>query len=842
MKKRVLSMLLASVMVVSMAACGEDIAGSSGDGSSDVVQSGSGDGSDGTMGGVVPSYTYHLYDSALATCWNEHAWEMNSDDAIRRYVTTPLVDISILDSENGVYQWVYEMATSVEDVTAAHQDDLTKYGVSFQEGKDASSTTSGYVFELKLREGACWQDGTPINADTYIYSMKQLLNPDMQNYRANLYYSGESAVAGGSAMYNSGRTVKVENATNAGYAVEDLVLDANGNYTTPDGAPVYVAVGTALAWLGGNSLDDYVGAYGADLFGMEGYNGLAAAKDADGYVVLNEKSLADIITTITAVADWGETAEDAVNYLAYESTFPEVNYDDVVGCYKVDDYTIRYVTQNYIDMNYFKTSLTSNWLVYEPLYEAGKDTTGKLVTTDYCTSVETTMSYGPYKLVSLQKDKQMILEQNEKWYGYQKQADGSLLSMTEFMVDGKSVPQYQTTRIVIDVMDNNAAKQAFLKGQLSEWTPSADDLIAYATSDRLFKVDETYTQSFFFNTNLDKLKEMDKSKGNTNSVVLSNDNFRKAFSLSIDRTEWVTATEGYKPAYAVLNNLYFYDVYNDPTSSYRGSDEAMQAICNVYGVEYGAGTPYATLKDAYESINGYNLTEAQALMKQACQELVAAGLYKEGDPIYIRLGYKKGVIESSDQNQVALIQKYLNEAVKGSGFGTITLEAIGNIENRYDDTANGEFAIGYGAWGGAAFYPFRNFQVYCDPDQYSLHEAGCWDPRTENLTLKVNGEDVTMTWQAWSGALIGTGVYTEADFATKLSVTAQMEEAWLKKYYRIPLASTTACFMAGYQLNYYTEDYNIMYAFGEIRLMGYNYSDAEWDAYVSSQGGTLSYE
>lgn len=51
MKKRVLSMLLASVMVVSMAACGEDVTGNSGDGSSGAVQSGSGDGSDGTTGG-----------------------------------------------------------------------------------------------------------------------------------------------------------------------------------------------------------------------------------------------------------------------------------------------------------------------------------------------------------------------------------------------------------------------------------------------------------------------------------------------------------------------------------------------------------------------------------------------------------------------------------------------------------------------------------------------------------------------------------------------------------------------------------------------------------------------
>ena len=127
-------------------------------------------------------------------------------------------------------------------------------------------------------------------------------------------------------------------------------------------------------------------------------------------------------------------------------------------------------------------------------------------------------------------------------------------------------------------MDDAAAKQAFLKGDLSEWTPTPDDLVTYSTSEQLYKVDETYTQSFFFNCGLDNLKIMDESKGNTNSVVLSNINFRKAMSLAIDRQEYVAATAGFKPAYAILNNLYYYDVYNDPSSSYRNSEEAMTAI------------------------------------------------------------------------------------------------------------------------------------------------------------------------------------------------------------------------------------------------------------------------
>ena len=515
---------------------------------------------------------------------------------------------------------------------------------------------------------------------------------------------------------------------------------------------------------------------------------------------------------------------------------------DVVGCYKVDDYTIRYVNQTQIDFNYFLTSLTSNWLVYEDLYEAGKDTSGSLVTTDYNSSLETTMSYGPYRMESLQDGKQIVYVKNENYYLYTKNEDGTLTAVTEYLVDGEHVTAYQTDRVVIDVMDPDAAKQAFLKGELSDWTPTADDLPNYATSEQLYKAPETYTMSFFFNCGLENLKVMDESKGNTNSVVLSNWNFRQAFSMAIDRDEYVGATEGYLPAYSMLNSLYYYDVYNDPTSSYRNSTPAKQAIVNVYGVEYGEGTPYADLDAAYNSINGYNLTEAQELMKLACEELVADGLYTAGDPIHIRIGWAKGALTSPDNQQLALMNKYINAAAEGSGFGTITLEAVGNINNRYDDVANGEYAIGYGAWGGAAFYPFRNFQVYCDPDQYSINEAGCWDPTTETLTLTVEGEEVTKTWQEWSQCMVGSGDMASKSFETKLQILANMEEAYLKFVYRIPLASTTLPVMYSYQCQEYTQDYNIMYGFGGIELRTYNYTDAEWDAYVAEQGGTLSYE
>ncbi|MDD4124129.1 MAG: ABC transporter substrate-binding protein, partial [Eubacteriales bacterium] len=674
---------------------------------------------------VAAEYTYRGYSTALGNNWNPHTWETNADNTIQDYLSMPFCTMSIKDSENGVYQWVYEMATSVEDVTEDHKDDLTKYNVTLPSGKTADEVTEGYVFEIKLNPDAKWEDGTVINADSYIYSMQQLLNSKMRNYRANLYYSGESAVAGGLAYYNSEAPIYLpmvpayEDEGDYSYDLEAGI--ANGE--------VYINLSSAEMTLYSMSLNDLHSTYGVG--DDADYTSIKNAENAFGYTkITNEnketalKLINDILTDLFGITDEAELADYVKEALFVNKgeVGEKVEYD-AVGCYKVDDLTIRYVCQTSIDYNYFLTSCTSTWLVYETLYEAGKDTTGELITTDYCTSKETTMSYGPYKLSSYEDGKQIVFVQNESWYGWTENDDGSLTSTTNFEVDGKKIQQYQTTKVIIDVMDDATAKQMFLKGDLNDWTPNADDLIEYSSSSRLYQIDETYTMSLFFDCDLEDLKAMDESKGNQNSVVLSNINFREAFSLAIDRSEWVKTTEGYKPSYGLMNTLYYYDVYNDPTSSYRGSDAAMQAICDLYGVEYGDGKLYTTLKEAYKSINGYNLTEAKELMKTACDELVAAELYTAGEPIVIRIAWMKGALDTPAQNQCSAIEGYLNAAIEGSGFGAITLEPYGSLNDRYGDVGTrGDYAIGYGAWGGAAFYPFRNLQVYCDNGQYSLHE------------------------------------------------------------------------------------------------------------------------
>ncbi len=828
--KKTLAMLLALAMILSMVACtgGSDTtdptseATSATEGTEEVLDT----------NGIAPdTYTYNTYTTALGTNWNPHTWENQADSGVLGYIEAPLADITVDDSENGIYQWIFVAATDIQDVTADHQDDLTKYNCNLPEGKTAADITEDYVFEISLREGMVWQDGTPINADTYIYSMQQLLDPVLQNYRANNYYSGEPAVAGGSAYFYSAAEGYYKTVVELGYE--------SGEAAIADGKTV--------------------------MLDMWGFYGLEGALDADGNACPQWVDITDEHIYVDP-ADNSEVSA-ALIYATYapagyfaEGGYPEYlciwteneNFGatwDGVGLYKVDDYTIRYVCENAYDYYYFLTSCTSNWIVHEELYESCKqyDDAGNYTGSKYGTSLETTMSYGPYKITSLEDAKQMVYEQNETYWEYTVDSNGNLYSNTFFEVDGETKPQYLTQKVIVNVMQNDAAKLAFLAGELDDWTVEADDVVTYSTSEQLYKVDETYTRRLFFHTNLDSLKAMDE-QGNKNSVVLSNENFRKAMSFSIDRAEFVTATAAYKPSYSMLSSLYFYNMYEDPNSIYRNTDEAMQAICNVYGVEYGEGKAYATLEEAYKSINGYNLTEAKALFTQACQELVAAGLYTEGDPITIKIAWSPGAMSASDNQQVTLLNKYLNDAMAGSGFGTITLEAVDNLTQRYLDVANGVYAIGWGAWGGAAIYPFTMFQLYCDPVDENgegyvnyIHEAGCWDPANETLTLTVNGEEVTMTWQMWSRSMAGTGPYANADFDTKLQILADMEENLIEKYYFIPMCTTTACSMLSYKTNYYTENYSIMYGFGGMRLMTYNYTNAEWASFVAESGGEIGY-
>ena len=612
-------------------------------------------------------YTLRAAVTTYLGSWEPIWYDNPQEKAVAALLNCPLWESVIQDTKTGAYQWVFLGAESLEDVTEQHPEDLTKYG-------------GEAVFEIRLRKEMCWEDGTLITADTYLYSLDRLVRS-----RTRL---------------------------------------------------------------------------------VEGAGALAGAKE----------------------------------YLDKKGTFEET-----VGLYAVDDYTLRYVCQEKTTKQELMLALTEPFLLKPDLHEANHSR--------YATNLEHTASCGPYRLTRADNGV-LELVQNERYWEYREE-NGRLVSTTSFQVDGKNLPQYQTTTIVITKMTEAEAKQAYQEGKIDYWDAGEAESISLLTNEDLYRKGQSFVLRLFFNTT--SLEECDSEYGNKNSIVLSNEKFRKAMSLAVDRADWVTATEGYAPALGLINDLSYYN----ETSQYRDSLAGKEALCGLYGVDAAA----------YSTLTGYDLAQAKTLMEESCRELVAAGLYKEGENIHIRIAWKNGQITQEDKAQAALLEKYLQAAMEGSGFGKLTLEAVDGGGDRYNAVANGRFAIGLGAWGGNVFDPYSALRLYCDGN---CPEEACWNPWEERLMLSVEGKRISKTWSWWAQNLCDGGELASLRQEDRLALLATLEQKLLEKYYTIPLATTADCFLLSQKLHCYTDDYNVLYGFGGLRLLQYDYTDAQWQAHLET--------
>ncbi|MCH5278810.1 MAG: hypothetical protein J1E60_03380 [Christensenellaceae bacterium] len=780
-------------------------------------------------------YTYNLTLGAGPTNWNPHTWEMNTDSEIMSYLEMPIVDAIL--AEDGInFKWVFEMVTDITDVTATYAD---REKWLEPDEKTGELPTENYIYEMKLNPDAKWEDGTPINADTYMWSMERLISSEMKNYRSNNYTRGDTALVNAYNYYYNNLA-----GTNQYAQLIKGIDEKTGEYiyntACEEGTTEYgISLVENAAYFGGRTIQYYYeynnGQY-ADLFiaedGTDIYQYLNDLGAGDYYVAVDEKIegyLKELVVNF-------EDPEDEWILLigAKSGTWGDkVEFSDV-GLQKVDDYTIVYINAEAVTPFYFYTACTSGWIVYKDLYEAGYKTTGKLTTTNYGTSVDTYMAYGPYKLQSFENDKQFVLVRNENWYGW---------------TDGKHEGQYQTTKIVYDIIAEDAtALMSFLQGKLDEVSLTSDDMATYRMSSNLLKTDQTYTYRFVFNSDPESLAKLENEAGDgANKRVLQYDDFRKAISLSIDRTAFCNqATSAHKPAYALLNSLYYYDVENDNESVYRRTDEAMSAVCRLYGIEYGEGKEYANVEEAYASVTGYDVEAARALFQAVAEQAIAEGQYTEGQAINITCEATGAQsLSADDQKQQELMNEFVAAATVGTPFeGKITFKFLAGAQDRYGDVATGKIEMIRGAWGGAAFYPFSTIRVYCNPGYMGgleeIHESGGWDPSTDTLTIPINGEDVTRTFEEWSDAINDPKQYAN-DPDMCLHILSYLETGILSTYQCIPVSSDVVVSMFSNQIKYATLDYNIMYGYGGIRFMTYNYNDAEWADYVASQGGTIDY-
>ncbi|MBP3412667.1 MAG: hypothetical protein J6K89_05345, partial [Oscillospiraceae bacterium] len=364
--KRLLALLLAIMMVV-LSACGTPT-----DPATDGETTGA-EGSEGADSNVVvfdasKEYVYKTSVSTLAANWNPHTAQTTDDSYPLDYITTQLYSFVFNDELHPVegkepysgYKIIPEMAAGDPvDVTEKVKAEHPEFGIP-------ESATTGYAYTIDLNPNAKWHNGDAINADTYIYSMQQLLDPKLKNYRATDQYSGALSIVGAEEYSNSGRSVKKINSVSGesmDYQMADLVKGADGVYTTPEGYVCYFGLQEAgYGWMGGNSLADYQGA--GYIPGEGCWDILSAAADADGYVKLTDETIAALYA-FTGSEVWGNEPQEQLGYyVSYDFVYPVVDYN-VVGFYKTGDYQITIVLNNALagfNLYYYLTMNSSSWL------------------------------------------------------------------------------------------------------------------------------------------------------------------------------------------------------------------------------------------------------------------------------------------------------------------------------------------------------------------------------------------------------------------------------------------------------------------------------------------------
>ncbi len=855
--KRLLALLLASVMTLSLVACGGEDSSNGNDGSSAVSTDGTSDVT--TEDGAeemqvvefVGDYTYQDSVSTMTTNWNPHTYQTSDDAYLADFIRSGLYTFIFNDELNAIegkdnyagYVIIPEMAASEPvDVTEQVKAEHPEFNIP-------ESATSGYAYTIDLNPACVWEDGTPINADSYVYSMQQLLDSSKLNYRASDYYSGNFVIAGAENYANSGNTTKTAISVDGDaktYEFSTLVKNADGQYTTPDGALVFFGLTTGYGWMGGYSLDDYSGYIAEDV-----WTALNEAADEDGFAPVTDDTIATLYQ-FTGSDIWGnESQDELVYYMSYDVTYDTYDYS-TVGLYKSGDYQITLVLAQALSGFNLLYNLSGNWLVNQELYDACAKYDGDVYSTTYNTSVETTKSYGPYKLVSFQKDKALRLEKNENWWGW---TDGKHVYVDP--VDGLTYPMYQTTAIDCEVVAEAATrKMMFLKGELMGYGLQSEDFATYRNSDYVYVTPSETIFFLIFNghkeaiANREKSEGFDQTKNDLETMTLNS--FRRAFAVTYDKELFAsTVSPARSGGYGLIGNSYLYDP--ETGSRYRDTDQAKMALCEFYSVDV---SQYATLDEAVDSITGYDPVKAKELFTQAYNEAIAAGYITDTDGD----GISDQTIEieycmSSDSEFMTTTINYLNEKLSEVITGTPFEGKIKVIKSAlYGNDWSNKIREGLAdtvlaGWSGSALNPFSLTDLYTNPD--NQYDGAWFDATTVSMTKTIGGKEITMNLKQWSDALNGTMVTVDgvdynfgegmADIEDRLEILAAIETEVLKTYNYIPMLQNASMSLLSQQVYYVVEEYNPVMGRGGIAYLKYNYNDTEWVEYVASQGGELSY-
>lgn len=862
--KKVLALLLVFVMLTAMlAACtpkkgNETSSNASSDASTDTSSDTSGEPKDpnwvnnpahSLLGHADPKvYTYKDYSVTIPSKWNELDSQDGAERDIYDWLISPFFTFDFKFDENGeivdgAFVIEYVAATKLEDVTAEYKG---KYGITADDRR---------AWKITLREDLTWDDGTPIKAEDFVYTMQQQLSPNYLIETAANYWSGNFILHNAKNYFYQGQTNWYEAKSpfsdfqNNTEIYDKIIFNLGNSEESENYGGVVCGMRTGMGFP-----ESYTAEMVATYLVQNGINQKADAT-VEEIMALQGKTYAEILadealkkTFDTVVATWQTEPDEELDFFVTEYTWPEMSFEEV-GMFTTSDYSFVIIYDNPLtpidedgnltyEAAYYFSGLP---LVKKDLWERLEDSSSVPYKNTYNSgSVENSASWGPYKLTNFQAGTTYTLGRNEKWFGY---------SLDLFK------GEYQTDAIEVrQIPEWNTAWQVFQQGGLTAIGIDVTIADEYRNSPNAYFTPSSGVSSLYLQCNEAALT---KEKGN---ALLKYKDFRNAFSLAINRDDYCQRlTTSSLPYLGLYNDLIYYDVANGGV--YRFTEPAREALLKTYGATKNDdgkwvinGTTYDDAEEALDTITGYNPTLAKELLTKAYNEALAAGDIDEGGSVKLTYG------SSEDNENTQRVVKFYNEALQELAKGT-PLEGKVSVELYLFNSAtwiddfrkNGMYDIANAYISGGAWNPYYSLQIYVDDAQRLT--LG-WDTKSTEekdlitLTIPGDGADckevtASLSIYDWFASLNGIGgTYDFSAYPTdsRLIITAAVESAVLESYTTIPIFSIYSASLMTKRCDYITYDYNTFMSYGGIQYMTYDYDDTEWQQYVDEQGGTIDYK
>ena len=838
-KTRLLALLLALAMCFCLlAACGDpNSEGSDGPNNSGNPVNSGGPGEEGD-----PTYTYKDSMSSIPANWNPHTYQTSDESVPLDYTTDSLFTMLYNDSLHPVDGLApYEGYVLVPAMAADYPVDVTtSVKAAHPEFNIPDSATSGYAWSVKLRDDLKWDDGTPITAQDFVDSLERVLRPELLNYRAADYYDGSYVVVNAMNYSLSGQpafqsfidmgTTYADFIANGG-SDADVVLDMNGFWSVMSADKHTFGYITDDTMVRDPAVDegedeDYVSAkYLWDNYlGPDGYYGSRNPMYTNTYC--------------------------GTVYYPYEAGY---SFDNV-GLYVSGDNELTFVYRNAVDGFYLMTYAMSVPLVKIDLYDSLLKETSGVWSSTYNSNLATAASYGPYKLSDYQLDKSMHFVKNENWYGW----NSGIYTYVD-PEDGQQYDMYQTTDIDVQYVKEAATRKTmFLAGQLMGYGLQAEDFDQYRSSEYCYATPGQAVFGLILNGYMSMLKERENAadfdKATTDLEMMSVETFKRALAVSIDRDDMCASVSPARSAgFGLIGTRYVYDP--ETGALYRDTDQAKQALCDFYSVDpadYGGD-----LDRAVAAITGYDPVAAAELYTQAFNEGIELGYITDadGDGICdqtIEITYS--ISEDSDFMTKTL--DYLNESFDRATAGTPLAGKVKIVKSAplgdpgwSDSIQNGTTDAVLAGWSGATMDPFGFADTWTNEDR--VYWGAWFDAKAVDVTINIDGTDITMSLRDWAECLNGNMKtvngkeynfgFGQTSVDNRLTILATCEKTVLGAYVTLPMLADASMALLSQQVYYVVETYSPMMGRGGISYMKYNYNDAEWTEYVSSQGGTLQY-